>query len=78
MEQVLAGEDGVGALFDLYYLSLVRLAVQLVDDLDAAEDVVQDVFAHDEWIKGNRALGCGDGIHPPTTPAAIGMGGCGD
>ena len=45
MEQVVAGDDGVAALFDLYYLSLVRLAVQLVDDLDAAEDVVQDVFA---------------------------------
>jgi RNA polymerase sigma factor (sigma-70 family) len=32
-------------LFARYYPSLVRLAVQLVDDQDTAEDVVQDVFA---------------------------------
>ncbi len=33
------------ALHERYYLPLVRLAAQLVDDLDTAEDVVQDVFA---------------------------------
>jgi hypothetical protein len=33
---------------------------------------------HDEWIEGDRVLGCGDGVHPPTMPAAIRMGGCGD
>lgn len=32
-------------LYRRHYLALVRLAVQLVDDLDTAEDVVQDVFA---------------------------------
>jgi RNA polymerase sigma factor (sigma-70 family) len=34
-----------GALYARHYLALVRLAVQLVDDLATAEDVVQDVFA---------------------------------
>jgi RNA polymerase sigma factor (sigma-70 family) len=33
------------ALYDAHYLGLVRLAVNLVDDLASAEDVVQDVFA---------------------------------
>jgi len=33
------------SLFQTHYLDLVRLAVQLVDDLPTAEDVVQDVFA---------------------------------
>jgi RNA polymerase sigma factor (sigma-70 family) len=37
--------DGIDALFDAHYLSLVRLAVQLVDDVETAEDAVQDVFA---------------------------------
>jgi RNA polymerase sigma factor (sigma-70 family) len=32
-------------LFAAHYAALVRLAVQLVDDPDSAEDVVQDVFA---------------------------------
>lgn len=32
------------SLHERYYLPLVRLAAQLVDDLDTAEDVVQDVF----------------------------------
>ena len=31
-------------LHERHYLPLVRLAAQLVDDLDTAEDVVQDVF----------------------------------
>ncbi len=39
-EQVSADE-----LFARHYPALVRLAVQLVDDQDSAEDVVQDVFA---------------------------------
>jgi RNA polymerase sigma factor (sigma-70 family) len=33
------------ALYARHYLGLVRLARQLVDDLESAEDVVQDVFA---------------------------------
>jgi RNA polymerase sigma factor (sigma-70 family) len=33
------------ALYDEHYLRLVRLALNLVDDPDSAEDVVQDVFA---------------------------------
>jgi RNA polymerase sigma factor (sigma-70 family) len=37
--------DVLGDLFRRHYLSLVRLAVQLVDDQATAEDVVQDVFA---------------------------------
>jgi RNA polymerase sigma factor (sigma-70 family) len=32
-------------LYERHHLALVRLAVQLVDDLETAEDVVQDVFA---------------------------------
>lgn len=34
----------VPQLFRQHYLSLVRLALHLVDDQDSAEDVVQDVF----------------------------------
>ena len=33
-----------GLLHERYYLPLVRRATRLVDDLDSAEDVVQDVF----------------------------------
>jgi RNA polymerase sigma factor (sigma-70 family) len=33
------------AVYDAHYVRLVRLAVNLVDDLHSAEDVVQDVFA---------------------------------
>jgi RNA polymerase sigma factor (sigma-70 family) len=40
-----AGSTDVEALFTEHYLHLVRLAATLVDDQDAAEDVVQDVFA---------------------------------
>jgi len=32
-------------LYEQHYLALVRLAAHLVDDLESAEDVVQDVFA---------------------------------
>ena len=32
-------------LYARHYVALVRLAVQLVDDLETAEDVVQEVFA---------------------------------
>lgn len=35
----------VPALYERHYLSLVRLALNLVDDIGSAEDVVQDVFA---------------------------------
>jgi RNA polymerase sigma factor (sigma-70 family) len=35
----------VDELFAAHYVALVRLAAQLVDDPDSAEDVVQDVFA---------------------------------
>lgn len=35
----------VPALFAKHYLGLVRLAMRLVDDLESAEDLVQDVFA---------------------------------
>lgn len=35
----------VQALYERHYLSLVRLAAHLVDDLETAEDIVQDVFA---------------------------------
>lgn len=35
----------VHRLFEQHYLSLVRLATQLLDDQSSAEDVVQDVFA---------------------------------
>lgn len=38
-------DDAVARLFRDHYLALVRLAVQLVDDRETAEDVVQDVFA---------------------------------
>jgi RNA polymerase sigma-70 factor (sigma-E family) len=42
------GGDGPPAINELYHarrLSLVRLAVLMVDDLPTAEDIVQDVFA---------------------------------
>ncbi|WP_375496768.1 RNA polymerase sigma factor [uncultured Jatrophihabitans sp.] len=38
-------EQSRAALYAQHYLGLVRLARQFVDDLDTAEDVVQDVFA---------------------------------
>ena len=38
-------EPAVDELFAAHYVALVRLAVHLVDDLDTAEDLVQDVFA---------------------------------
>jgi RNA polymerase sigma factor (sigma-70 family) len=38
-------QPGPAALYARHYLGLVRLARQLVDDLETAEDVVQDVFA---------------------------------
>ena len=43
-----AGGDGPPPINELYHarrLSLVRLAVLMVDDLPTAEDIVQDVFA---------------------------------
>ncbi|MFN2562779.1 MAG: sigma-70 family RNA polymerase sigma factor [Jatrophihabitans sp.] len=38
-------QPGPAALYARHYLELVRLARQLVDDVETAEDVVQDVFA---------------------------------
>ena len=42
---------GVSALFRAHHLELVRLALVMVGDLAAAEDVVQDVFErlHRRW-----------------------------
>ena len=53
MRQLVAGaerlrsaeEDGAVGLYAAHRLRLVRLAVLLVDDLQTAEDVVQDAFA---------------------------------
>jgi hypothetical protein len=47
-----------------------------VPERDGGTEVIH--VEHGEWIEGNRLLGCGDGVHPPTMPAAILMGGCGD
>lgn len=41
-----AAPPDLRALFADHYLDLVRLAVQLVDDPESAEDVVQEVFLH--------------------------------
>jgi DNA-directed RNA polymerase specialized sigma24 family protein len=41
----MSATQDVHALYERHYLSLVRLALHLVDDLGSAEDVVQDVFA---------------------------------
>jgi RNA polymerase sigma factor (sigma-70 family) len=38
-------QPGAADLYARHYLGLVRLARQLVDDIETAEDVVQDVFA---------------------------------
>jgi RNA polymerase sigma factor (sigma-70 family) len=45
MEADVRDHAGWAAVYDAHYLGLVRLAVNLVDDLHSAEDVVQDVFA---------------------------------
>lgn len=44
-------DEGVERLFRDYRLSMVRLAVLLVDDRESAEDVVQEAFAglHRRW-----------------------------
>jgi RNA polymerase sigma-70 factor (sigma-E family) len=44
-------DSAVAALFASHRLAMVRLAVLLVDDLQTAEDVVQDAFAalHRRW-----------------------------
>lgn len=44
MVTTLAGDD-LAELYATHRLSLVRLAILLVDDLASAEDVVQDAFA---------------------------------
>lgn len=48
------GPDDAVALYSAHRLSLVRLAVLLVDDLQSAEDVVQDAFAG--FLGRSRAL----------------------
>lgn len=55
-------DAAVAALFRTHRLSLVRLARLLVDDLETAEDVVQDAFTalHRRWgsiTEPNAALG---------------------
>lgn len=45
MTQVPIDAPDRAMLYARHYVALVRLAVQLVDDLETAEDVVQDVFA---------------------------------
>lgn len=40
-----AAADGVAELFRSHRLTMVRLALLLVDDLETAEDVVQDAYA---------------------------------
>lgn len=40
------------ALYSRHYMDLVRLAVQFVDDIESAEDVVQEVFA--AWPAGSH------------------------
>jgi DNA-directed RNA polymerase specialized sigma24 family protein len=46
--------DEAVALFTAHRLSLVRLAILLVDDMQSAEDVVQDAFAG--FLGRRRAL----------------------
>lgn len=43
--------QAVTTMYEMHYLSLVRLAALLVSDLTAAEDIVQDSFAavHNRW-----------------------------
>lgn len=48
------GLDEAVALYSAHRLSLVRLAVLLVDDVASAEDVVQDAFAG--FLGRSRAL----------------------
>lgn len=52
----------VGALFAEHYLRLVRLAAQLVDDAETAEDVVQSVFAALQ-ASGRRPEDCQRYLH---------------
>lgn len=46
-----SADEGVERLFRDYRLSMVRLAILLVDDRESAEDVVQEAFAglHRRW-----------------------------
>jgi len=54
------------ALFAAHRLSLVRLAVLLVDDLGTAEDVVQDAFAG--FVGRSRPLNDPDRRWPTCAP----------
>ncbi|MSZ78312.1 MAG: hypothetical protein F2667_14500, partial [Actinobacteria bacterium] len=56
------GRDAITELYAAHRLSLVRLAILLVDDQASAEDVVQDAFA--------ALLARADGIQEPA--AALG------
>ena len=54
-------EGAVTALYDLHYRPLVKLAALLVQDIDVAEELVQDSFVamHSVWRRladGDRAL----------------------
>jgi RNA polymerase sigma-70 factor (sigma-E family) len=46
-----SADEGIERLFRTHRLTMVRLAALLVDDLESAEDVVQDAFAglHRRW-----------------------------
>ena len=46
-----SADQGVAALYRSHRLAMVRLALLLVDDLETAEDIVQDAFAglHRRW-----------------------------
>jgi RNA polymerase sigma-70 factor (sigma-E family) len=53
VELPLDAAGGVGALFEVHYAHLVRLARHLLDDPAEAEDVVMDAFAGLEQRWGN-------------------------
>ena len=57
-----SADDAVTALFSAHYRGLVRLAVLLLHDEQAAEDVVQDAYVglHRRWRRlrdADKALG---------------------
>ena len=59
VELPLDAAPGVGALFEVHYVHLVRLARHLLEDPSYAEDVVMDAFAglEQRWTK---VRGAGD------------------
>src|SRR3712207_9247070 len=65
-------DSAVAVLFQSHRLAMVRLAVLLVDDVETAEDVVQEAFAalHRRWrapAGREAAVGhlAGCGLHGP-------------